>query len=91
MYVANAENRAWLRENNVYALEELTRRLLEADARNLWDADENRLAELRAAVLEIEGDIEDSMGAVKGEFQGASVDIKTRANVKEWAYEFRAK
>lgn len=91
MYVTDAENRAWLRETNVYALEELTRRLLEAHGRGLWDADERRLAELHTTVLEIEGDIEESMGAVTGEFQGASVDVKTRSAVKEWAYEFRAK
>lgn len=91
MYVRNEKNRVWLKENNVYALEELTRRLLEAQARGLWDADALRLDELRSTVLDIEGDIEESMGAVKGEFQGASVDIKTRASVKEWAYEFRAK
>jgi hypothetical protein len=46
---------------------------------------------MHAKVLEIEGDIEESMGSVKGEFQGSSVGIKTRAAVKEWAYEFRAK
>jgi cobaltochelatase CobN len=91
MYVSNPENRAWLKETNIYALEELTRRLLEAHARGLWAADGRRLEELRAAVLEIEGDIEESMGSVKGEFQGSSVDIKTRAAVKEWDYEFRAK
>jgi cobaltochelatase CobN len=91
MYVANEKNRAWLKDNNIYALEELTRRLLEAQARGLWAADERRLEELRAAVLDLEGDIEEAMGPVKGEFQGASVDIKSRASVKEWSYEFRAK
>jgi cobaltochelatase CobN len=91
MYVRNAANRDWLRENNVYALEELTRRLLEANARDLWAADETRLDELKAAVLDLEGDIEDRMGGAGGEFQGSSVDIKTRAEVKEWGYDFRLK
>lgn len=91
MYVRNQENRAWLKENNPYALEELTRRLLEASARGLWTADAARLAELEAVVLDIEGDIEEAMGPVRGEFQGGAVDIRTRGQVKEWAYEFRAK
>ncbi|MBN2751887.1 MAG: cobaltochelatase subunit CobN [Rhodospirillaceae bacterium] len=91
MYVRNQENRDWLKETNVYALEELTRRLLEAEARGLWDADALRLDELKTAVLDLEGDIEERMGPVKGEFQGAAVDIKTQDSVKEWAYEFRAK
>ncbi len=91
MYVRNAENRDWLRRTNVHALEELTRRLLEANARGLWAADSDRLEELKAAVLDLEGDIEDGMGAVTGAFQGASVDIKTRGEVKEWAYAFRLK
>lgn len=91
MYVRNEKNRAWLRDNNVYALEELTRRLLEASARGLWRPDAERLDELRAAVLAIEGDIEDEIGAVRGEIQGAGVDIRTRDMVEDWAYEFRAK
>jgi cobaltochelatase CobN len=79
----------WLREANVHALEELTRRLLEAQARGLWDADSGRLDELRRAVLDLEGDIEDRMGDAGGEFQGSSVDVLTRDNVSEWRYDFR--
>ncbi|MTJ83860.1 MAG: cobaltochelatase subunit CobN [Telmatospirillum sp.] len=91
MYVRDEANRDWLSSTNPYAFEELTRRLLEANARSLWAADPARLAELHAAVLAIEGDMEDGMGPVRGEFQGASVDIMTRQQVKEWHYEFRAK
>lgn len=89
--VTNAETREWLREANPYALEEITRRLLEAEARGLWAADARRLDELHGAVLALEGDIEEAMGSVSGEFQGAAVDVRTRGQVKEWAYAYRAK
>ncbi len=89
--VGNEDNRDWLQQTNIYAFEEISRRLLEADARGLWTASEKRKAELHAAVLQMEGDIEDRMGEVSGEFQGSSVDIKTRESVKEWSYDFRIK
>jgi len=87
-YIENEENRKWLAENNVYALEEITRRLLEASSRELWQADENKLAALHEATLEIEGNIEEKMGTVKGEFQGGSVDIKTKEQVEKWKFDF---
>jgi cobaltochelatase CobN len=85
--VADDETRAWLQHDNPHAFEEIVRRLLEAQARGLWDTDAQRLGELHAAVLDVEGDLEDAMGDGNvGEHQGASVDIRTRAAVKEWAY-----
>ncbi|MDR0842332.1 MAG: cobaltochelatase subunit CobN, partial [Acidobacteriota bacterium] len=87
-YIENAENRRWLQTDNIYALEEITRRLLEAASRALWNADEDKLETLRQTMLTIEGDIEDSMGNVKGEFQGSSVDIKKRKDVEKWQYAY---
>jgi cobaltochelatase CobN len=83
-YVLDEKNRAWLRESNPYALEEITRRLLEAASRGLWDAEEALLAEVRSAALEIEGDMEEIMGDVDGEFQGGKVDVLTAADVEKW-------
>ncbi len=91
MYVENEENRAWLARYNVHALEEISRRLLEASSRGLWQADETKLEALKQTVLHLEGDIEERMGPVQGEFQGGSVDIKTRDQVKEWSYMYRLK
>ena len=87
-YIADEENRRWLQSENVYALEEITRRLLEAASRNMWIADEDKMDELRNVMLSIEGDIEERMGPVKGEFQGGAVDIKRRADVEKWQYAF---
>jgi cobaltochelatase CobN len=83
-YVLDEKNRAWLRESNPYALEEITRRLLEAASRGLWDAEEALLAEVRSAALEIEGDMEEIMGDVEGEFQGGKVDVLTAVDVEKW-------
>ena len=87
-YIADEENRRWLQSENIYALEEITRRLLEAAARNMWSADEDKLEELRNVMLSIEGDIEERMGPVTGEFQGGAVDIKRRGDVEKWKYSF---
>lgn len=87
-YIDNEENRQWLRSENVYALEEITRRLLEAASREMWNASENKLEKLKHVMLTIEGDIEEKMGPVKGEFQGSAVDIKKRKDVEKWKYAF---
>lgn len=87
-YIQNEENRQWLRSENVYALEEITRRLLEAASRTMWNADADKLETLRHVMLTIEGDIEDRMGPVHGEFQGSAVDIKRRKDVAKWKYAY---
>lgn len=71
-------------ENNPWALEEIARRLLEAEARHLWKADPDVLAELREAYMDIEGTLEDRTEAFGGEFQGGSIDIVTSDDVAEW-------
>ncbi|WP_028580203.1 cobaltochelatase subunit CobN [Desulfogranum japonicum] len=88
-YILNQDNYAWLREANPYALEEITRRLLEAHARDLWEADEDLLAEVRAAALDVEGDMEEIRENGEGEIQGNQVDIITRQNVEQWKMEWK--
>ena len=88
-YVADAENREWLREENPYALEEITRRLLEAEARGLWEASEELLEEVRSAALTLEGDLEERIGDVEEEFQGSRVDVFTQKDVDLWKAEWK--
>lgn len=83
-YVKNEENKEWIRENNPYALEEITRRLLEAEARGLWEAREDLLEEVRAVALVLEGDLEERIGDVEEESQGGRVDVLTRKDVEKW-------
>ena len=81
-FVLDDEMRQFFEENNPYALEEIARRLLEAESRGLWDADPEVLDALRNAYLEIEGWMEDLAG--EGEFQGGSVDIMGMEDIPDW-------
>lgn len=83
-FVLNDENREFFEKNNPWALEEIGRRLLEAESRGLWQADPEVLEELKDRYLEIEGWIEDRMGDVTGDFQGGAVDIMTSEDVADW-------
>ncbi len=81
-FVNDPQMRDFFAEKNPYALEEMARRLLEAEERGLWDADPEILEELKNSYLEIESWMEDEEHV--GEFQGGSVDIITRADAPEW-------
>ena len=83
-FIMNEENRKFFEENNPWALEEIGRRLLEAESRGLWNADPEVLNELKDIYLDIEGWIEDRMGDIEGNFQGGSVDILTSEDVGNW-------
>ena len=86
-YVLDEEMRKWFIENNVWALEEIARRLIEATERGLWRAPEEMLEELREAYGEIEGVLEDSIGG--GEVQGGAISIYTAEDVSEWKSKLR--
>jgi cobaltochelatase CobN len=59
-YVLDAENQAFMRQSNPWALHGITERLLEAAERKLWDSPEPAtLAALQQLYLETEGDLED--------------------------------
>ncbi len=88
-YIHNPENFEWLKSQNPYALEELTRRLLEAQARGLWDADPEDLDAIKNVALDIEGDMEERIGDVDEEYQGSAVDILTASDVEKWKREWR--
>ncbi|OIN96200.1 hypothetical protein AUJ66_07125 [Candidatus Desantisbacteria bacterium CG1_02_38_46] len=84
-FVLNDENRKFFEDNNPWAMEEISRRLLEAEKRGIWKADPDVLRELRNKYLEIEGWIEEKMGDVQGEFQGGNIDIITKNEIEDWA------
>ncbi|MEM9955392.1 MAG: magnesium chelatase subunit H [Chloroflexota bacterium] len=60
-YLLDEEMRQRLAESNPHATAGITRRLLEAQARGYWDADENILDQLRA----IYGNLEDQLEGIK--------------------------
>jgi len=77
-FVANEENRQFFMENNPWALEEMSRRLLEACDRGLWTPKDGLLEEIQDAYLELEGFLEEDIGDTAGEFQGSSIEITPR-------------
>jgi cobaltochelatase CobN len=90
-FVRNQENLEWLRRDNPYGLEEMTRRLLEAHSRGLWQADAELLEEVQAAALLVEGDMEERIGEVSEEFQGSKVEVLTARDVGKWRHAWRLK
>ncbi|SHJ51228.1 cobaltochelatase CobN subunit [Desulfatibacillum alkenivorans DSM 16219] len=86
-FVLDEENREFFRKHNPWALEEISRRLLEAESRGLWEADPEVLEELKEHYLELEGWIEEYMGDVEGDFQGGAVDMFTPEDVAAWKAE----
>jgi cobaltochelatase CobN len=81
-FVNDAEMREFFEQNNPFALEEIARRLLEAEQRGLWDADEQTLEDLKNNYLQIESWMEDQV--TEGDFQGGSIDILTQDDVAVW-------
>ncbi len=74
-FIVDAENRAFFRDNNPWALEEMSRRLMEAYQRGLWQPEEGMIEEIQDSYLELEGFLEEDMGSDTGEFQGSAIEI----------------
>ncbi len=89
-FVMDGENREFFRKHNPWALEEIGRRLLEAQSRGLWQADPEVLDALKESYLEMEGWLEEDMGDVTGDFQGGGVDIMRPEDVEQWQEMMRA-
>ncbi len=80
-YVLDEEMRRWFLENNPYAFEEITRRLLEAIARGLWSPSEEVREKLYRVRMELEALLE---GEVRGVAQRGEVWIYTYEDVEPW-------
>ena len=78
-YINDDEMREFFRDNNPYAAEEISRRLLEAEHRGLWNADEKVLEELRNNYAEIESWMEEMSG--DGDYQGGDVSIMSTEEI----------
>ncbi|WP_400151509.1 cobaltochelatase subunit CobN [Candidatus Methanarcanum hacksteinii] len=81
-FVNDPEMKQFFQDNNPYALEEIARRMLEANQRGLWEADPETLDKLKENYVEIESWMEDLAG--EGEYQGGSIDIMTAGEVEGW-------
>ena len=74
-FIVDENNRKFFQENNPWALEEMSRRLIEAYQRKLWNPEEGLIGEIQDTYLELEGFLEESMGNNAGDFQGSSIDV----------------
>lgn len=81
-FAINPEMREWFKENNIYAMESIVRRLLEAQKRELWTADPDILESPKEIYLEIEGDIEEQMDETSSDFQGSRIEIIKKGNLR---------
>ncbi len=81
-YVLDEDMAEFFRENNPYAFEEISRRLLEAEHRGLWKADPEVLSQLKDRYLEVESWMEGIVG--EGDYQGGEMEIKTYRDVEAW-------
>lgn len=83
-FVLDNKNRTFFEANNPWALEEIARRLLEANERGLWEADPEVLEKLKESYIEIESWLEENMGDAAGDFQGGSIDVLTADDIENW-------
>jgi cobaltochelatase CobN len=83
-FLLDEENRKFFEENNPYAMEEIGRRLLEANERGVWQADPEVIDGVRESYLMIEGMMEDRMDGTGGAVQGGSVDVYTMDDIDAW-------
>ncbi|MCL1879938.1 MAG: cobaltochelatase subunit CobN [Actinomycetia bacterium] len=82
-YVNDEQMREWLAENNRFALEEISRRLLELYTRGKWRPDEDVLERLKANYLVVEGEMEEGLESA-GEIQAGNLVIQNDADVQGW-------
>jgi cobaltochelatase CobN len=81
-FVLDPQNRSFFEKENPYALEEIGRRLLEAQSRGLWSPDPEIAEGLREAYLEAEGWLEDRLDGADGPIQGGGINIMTVGEVR---------
>lgn len=87
-FVLDRAMKDFFRDNNPYALEEITRRLMEAEQRKLWNADPGVMRDLRNTYLEIEGWMEGMDGS--GGTQGNAIDVLAAGDIRVLAEKMKA-
>ncbi|MDR2441913.1 MAG: cobaltochelatase subunit CobN [Deltaproteobacteria bacterium] len=76
--------REFFEKNNPWALEEIGRRLLEAESRGLWQPDPDLIISLKERYLALEGVLEEGTETFGGDLQGGAVDIITSSQITKW-------
>lgn len=81
-FVLDQKMKEWFMNTNLWALEEITRRLIEAAMRDIWKAPKDLLEKLRGIYEEIEGFLEDEIIS-EGECQGGEIVVITKDDIKK--------
>lgn len=81
-YVLDPDMRNALKKSNIYALDLVVRRLLEAAGRGLWDADDKTFDDLKDVYLELEGDMEELSEG--GDIQGNEISVGKELRDPGW-------
>ncbi len=82
-YVLDPGMKEWFINNNPWALEEITRRLVEAAQRGIWKAPREILERVMEVHTEVEGVLEDDI-VVGGDVQGGDIVVYTADEVDSW-------
>ncbi len=80
-FILDNEMRRWFIDTNIHALEEMTRRLLEAADRGVWKTSQEIVERLRKIYSEIEAMLEGEI--MEGEYQGGTIIVITKNDLKE--------
>ncbi len=83
-YVLDDNMRKWFLKHNKWALEEITRRLIEAALRGIWNPPRELLEKLRELYNEIEGAMEEEVYS-SSDIQGGGISIVTAEEVNSWS------
>jgi cobaltochelatase CobN len=83
-YLGDEEMVEWLKDNNRFALEEISRRFLELNERKKWIPSPETLDTLQKVYMTIEGDMEEEMENCKGEYQGGNIEVLTYDDIEAW-------
>ncbi|KNZ41105.1 cobaltochelatase subunit CobN [Acetobacterium bakii] len=83
-YLGDPEMVSWLREENNFAIEEMSRRFLELHQRKKWNPSPEALEILTNIYMKIEGDMEEMMEESQGDYQGGSIEIVRHQDVAAW-------
>ncbi|MDK2961357.1 MAG: cobaltochelatase CobN [Eubacteriaceae bacterium] len=88
VYLDDPDTLNWLKEDNQFALEEMTRRFMELKERKKWVPEEETFEILKKVYLDIQGDMEELMESADGDYQGSEIEVINHDQVATWDEKF---
>lgn len=88
VYLDDPDTLNWLKEDNQFALEEMTRRFMELKERKKWEPEEETFEILKKVYLDIQGDMEELMESADGDYQGSEIEVINHDQVATWDEKF---